>query len=164
MFVKKYIDKIGSKIKHGSLKVIFPNNEEFLFKGKEGIHGELILRSYKPILRTVLGGHLGFAEGYLKNEWDSPNLEKLLELMLQNLPNEFKPKSNLYKTYNRFIHFLRENTKIRAKKNIEYHYDIGNSFYEIWLDKSMTYSSALFKNDKENLYEAQRNKLSLIHI
>ena len=158
MFVKKYIDKIGSKIKHGSLKVIFPNNEEFLFKGKEGIHGELILRSYKPILRTVLGGHLGFAEGYLKNEWDSPNLEKLLELMLQNLPNEFKPKSNLYKTYNRFIHFLRENTKIRAKKNIEYHYDIGNSFYEIWLDKSMTYSSAIFKNDKENLYEAQRNK------
>ena len=111
MFVKKYIDKIGSKIKHGSLKVIFPNNEEFLFKGKEGIHGELILRSYKPILRTVLGGHLGFAEGYLKNEWDSPNLEKLLELMLQNLPNEFKPKSNLYKTYNRFIHFLRKNKK-----------------------------------------------------
>ena len=48
--------------------------------------------------------------------------------------------------------------EIRAKKNIEYHYDIGNSFYEIWLDKSMTYSSALFKNDKEDLYEAQRNK------
>ena len=44
--------------------------------------------------------------------------------MLQNLPNEFKAKSSLYKTYNRFIHFLRENTKIRAKKNIEYHYDM----------------------------------------
>jgi len=158
VFTKKYIYKIGSKIKQGSLKVTFPNNEEFLFKGKDGIHGELILKSYKPILRTVLGGHLGFAEGYLKNEWDSPNLEKLLELMLLNLPNEFKPKSKLYKKYNRFIHFLRENTKIRAKKNIEHHYDIGNSFYEIWLDQSMTYSSALFKNDEENLYQAQRNK------
>ena len=134
------------------------SNEEFLFKGRDGLHGELILKSYKPIFRTVVGGHLGFAESYLKNEWDSPNLENLLELMLQNLPNEFKAKSSLYKTYNRFIHFLRENTKIRAKKNIEYHYDIGNSFYEIWLDKSMTYSSAIFKNDKENLYEAQRNK------
>ena len=158
MFTKKYINKIGSKIKQGSLRVVFPNNEEFLFKGKDGLHGELILKSYKPILRTLVGGHLGFAESYLKNEWESPNLENLLELMLQNLPNEFKAKSNLYKTYNRFIHFLRKNTKIRAKKNIEYHYDIGNSFYEIWLDKSMTYSSALFKNDKEDLYEAQRNK------
>ena len=158
MFTKKYINKIGSKIKQGSLRVIFPNNEEFLFKGKDGLHGELILKSYKPILRTLVGGHLGFAESYLKNEWESPNLENLLELMLQNLPNEFKAKSNLYKTYNRFIHFLRKNTKIRAKKNIEYHYDIGNSFYEIWLDKSMTYSSALFKNDKEDLYEAQINK------
>ena len=147
MFTKKYINKIGSKIKQGSLRVVFPNNEEFLFKGRDGLHGELILKSYKPIFRTVVGGHLGFAESYLKNEWDSPNLENLLELMLQNLPNEFKAKSSLYKTYNRFIHFLRENTKIRAKKNIEYHYDIGNSFYEIWLDKSMTYSSALFKND-----------------
>ena len=151
MITKKYINKIGSKIKQGSLRVVFPNNEEFLFKGKNGLHGELILKSYKPIFRTVLGGHLGFAESYLKNEWDSPNLKNLLELMLQNLPNEFKAKSSLYKTYNRFIHFLRENTKIRAKKNIEYHYDIGNSFYEIWLDKSMTYSSALFKNDKEGL-------------
>ena len=108
MFTKKYINKIGSKIKQGSLRVVFPNNEEFLFKGRDGLHGELILKSYKPIFRTVVGGHLGFAESYLKNEWDSPNLENLLELMLQNLPNEFKAKSSLYKTYNRFIHFLRD--------------------------------------------------------
>ena len=118
MFTKKYINKIGSKIKQGSLRVVFPNNEEFLFKGRDGLHGELILKSYKPIFRTVVGGHLGVAESYLKNEWDSPNLENLLELMLQNLPNEFKAKSSLYKTYNRFIHFLRENTKIKNGINI----------------------------------------------
>ena len=78
--------------------------------------------------------------------------------MLKNLPNEFQPKSKLYKFYNRFIHFLRDNTKIRAKKNIEYHYDIGNSFYEIWLDKSMTYSSGIFQKENEDLYQAQKNK------
>ena len=158
IIVKRYINKIGSKIKFGKLIVVMPNGNEFIFKGKKGIEGKLILKSYKPIIRTILGGHLGFSESYLNHEWESPNLEKLLELMLRNLPNEFQPKSKVYKFYNRFIHFLRDNTKIRAKKNIEYHYDIGNSFYEIWLDKSMTYSSALFKNDRENLYEAQRNK------
>ena len=156
--VKRYINKIGSKIKFGKLIVVMPNGNEFIFKGKKGIEGKLILKSYKPIIRTILGGHLGFSESYLNHEWESPNLEKLLELMLKNLPNEFQPKSKLYKFYNRFIHFLRDNTKMRAKKNIEYHYDIGNSFYEIWLDKSMTYSSGIFQKENEDLYQAQKNK------
>ena len=156
--VKRYINKIGSKIKFGKLIVVMPNSNEFIFKGKQGIEGKLILKSYKPIIRTILGGHLGFSESYLNHEWESPNLEKLLELMLKNLPNEFQPKSKLYKFYNRFIHFLRDNTKMRAKKNIEYHYDIGNSFYEIWLDKSMTYSSGIFQKENEDLFQAQKNK------
>ena len=156
--VKRYINKIGSKIKFGKLIVVMPNGNEFIFKGKKGIEGKLILKSYKPIIRTILGGHLGFSESYLNHEWESPNLEKLLELMLRNLPNEFQPKSKVYKFYNRFIHFLRDNTKMRAKKNIEYHYDIGNSFYEIWLDKSMTYSSGIFQKENEDLYQAQKNK------
>ena len=156
--VKRYINKIGSKIKFGKLIVVMPNGNEFIFKGKEGIEGKLILKSYKPIIRTILGGHLGFSESYLNHEWESPNLEKLLELMLRNLPNEFQPKSKVYKFYNRFIHFLRDNTKMRAKKNIEYHYDIGNSFYEIWLDKSMTYSSGIFQKENEDLFQAQKNK------
>ncbi|MBJ65848.1 MAG: SAM-dependent methyltransferase [Rhodobiaceae bacterium] len=156
--VKRYINKIGSKIKFGKLIVVMPNGNEFIFKGKKGIEGKLILKSYKPIIRTILGGHLGFSESYLNHEWESPNLEKLLELMLRNLPNEFQPKSKVYKFYNRFIHFLRDNTKMRAKKNIEYHYDIGNSFYEIWLDKSMTYSSGIFQKENEDLFQAQKNK------
>ena len=158
IIVKRYINKIGSKIKFGKLIVVMPNGNEFIFKGKKGIEGKLILKSYKPIIRTILGGHLGFSESYLNHEWESPNLEKLLELMLKNLPNEFQPKSKLYKFYNRFIHFLRDNTKIRAKKNIEYHYDIGNSFYEIWLDNVMTYSSGIIQKENEELFQAQKNK------
>ena len=158
IIVKRYINKIGSKIKHGKLIVVMPNGNEFIFKGKKGIEGKLILKSYKPIIRTILGGHLGFSESYLNHEWESPNLEKLLELMLKNLPNEFQPRSKLYKLYNRFIHFLRDNTKMRAKKNIEYHYDIGNSFYEIWLDNVMTYSSGIIQKENEELFQAQKNK------
>jgi len=158
IIIKRYIDKIGSKIKFGKLIVVMPNGDVFIFKGKKGIEGKLILKSYKTIIRTILGGHLGFSESYLNHEWESPNLEKLLELMLKNLPNEFQPKSRLYKFYNRLVHFLRDNNKIRAKKNIEYHYDIGNSFYEIWLDKSMTYSSGIFQKENEDLFQAQKNK------
>ncbi len=158
IIIKRYINKIGSKIKFGKLIVVMPNGDVFIFKGKKGIEGKLILKSYKTIIRTILGGHLGFSESYLNHEWESPNLEKLLELMLKNLPNEFQPKSRLYKFYNRFVHFLRDNNKIRAKKNIEYHYDIGNSFYEIWLDKSMTYSSGIFQKENEDLFQAQKNK------
>jgi len=158
IIIKRYINKIGSKIKFGKLIVVMPNGDVFIFKGKKGIEGKLILKSYKTIIRTILGGHLGFSESYLNHEWESPNLEKLLELMLKNLPNEFQPKSRLYKFYNRFVHFLRDNNKMRAKKNIEYHYDIGNSFYEIWLDKSMTYSSGIFQKENEDLFQAQKNK------
>ena len=63
-----------------------------------------------------------------------------------------------FKTLNKFFHFLNSNSLKGSQKNIAAHYDLGNQFYELWLDKSMTYSSALFKNDKEDLYEAQRNK------
>jgi cyclopropane-fatty-acyl-phospholipid synthase len=78
--------------------------------------------------------------------------------MVTNLPEAFSPKSKAHLIYNRIIHFFRENTKSRAKKNIQYHYDLGNDFYKLWLDKTMTYSSAIFKDKKESLKEAQENK------
>ena len=100
-----------------------------------------------PILRSITSGHVGFAESYLKGEWTSSDLESLLEIMVTNLPEAFNAKSKIHLTYNRIIHFFRENTKSRAKKNIQYHYDLGNDFYKLWLDKTMTYSSAIFKNE-----------------
>ena len=80
----------------------------------------------------------------------------------EDLPEAFSAKSKIHLTYNRIIHFFRENTKSRAKKNIQYHYDLGNDFYKLWLDKTMTYSSAIFKNEKESLAEAQENKYQLL--
>ena len=88
--------------------------------------------------------------------------ESLLEIMVTNLPEAFSAKSKIHLIYNRIIHFFRENTKSRAKKNIQYHYDLGNEFYKLWLDKTMTYSSAIFQNEKESLKEAQENKYQLL--
>ena len=159
---KKYLSNIGKKISNGKLTITLPNNENLEFFGKGDLKSNLKLNSYMPILRTITSGHVGFAESYLKGEWTSSDLESLLEIMVTNLPEAFSAKSKIHLTYNRIIHFFRENTKSRAKKNIQYHYDLGNDFYKLWLDKTMTYSSAVFKNEKESLTEAQENKYQLL--
>ena len=159
---KKYLSDIGEKISNGKLTIILPNNESLEFFGRGDLKSNLKLNSYMPILRTIISGHVGFAESYLKGEWTSSDLESLLEIMVTNLPEAFSAKSKIHLTYNRIIHFFRENTKSRAKKNIQYHYDLGNDFYKLWLDKTMTYSSAIFKNEKESLAEAQENKYQLL--
>lgn len=159
---KKYLSDIGEKISNGKLTITLPNNESLEFFGKGDLESNLKLNSYMPILRTITSGHVGFAESYLKGEWTSSDLESLLEIMVTNLPEAFSAKSKIHLTYNRIIHFFRENTKSRAKKNIQYHYDLGNDFYKLWLDETMTYSSAIFKNEKESLTEAQENKYQLL--
>ena len=159
---KKYLSDIGEKISNGKLTITLPNNESLEFFGKGDLKSNLKLNSYMPILRTITSGHVGFAESYLKDEWTSSDLESLLEIMVTNLPEAFSAKSKIHLMYNRIIHFFRENTKSRAKKNIQYHYDLGNDFYKLWLDKTMTYSSAIFKNEKESLAEAQENKYQLL--
>ena len=159
---KKYLSDIGEKISNGKLTITLPNNESLEFFGKGDLKSNLKLNSYMPILRTITSGHVGFAESYLKGEWTSSDLESLLEIMVTNLPEAFSAKSKIHLMYNRIIHFFRENTKSRAKKNIQYHYDLGNDFYKLWLDKTMTYSSAIFKNEKESLAEAQENKYQLL--
>jgi cyclopropane-fatty-acyl-phospholipid synthase len=159
---KKYLSKIGNEIKTGTLTVTLPCGDTLVFSGKEGLSSDLKLNSYRPILKTIIGGHLGFSESYLKGEWTSSNLESFLEIMVTNLPDSFNARSKSYIYYNKIIHFFRENTKSRAKKNIMYHYDLGNDFYKIWLDKTMTYSSGLFKKDDESLSKAQENKYQLL--
>ena len=155
---KNYLSNIGQKITIGALTITLPNNENLKFSGKGDLKSNLKLNSYMPLIRTITSGHVGFAESYLKGEWTSSDLESLLEIMVTNLPEAFSPKSKAHQVYNRIIHFFRENTKSRAKKNIQYHYDLGNDFYKLWLDKTMTYSSAIFKNEKESLKDAQENK------
>ena len=155
---KNYLTNIGQKIIIGDLTITLPNNENLKFTGKGDLKSNLKLNSYMPLIRTIISGHVGFAESYLKGEWTSNDLESLLEIMVTNLPEAFSPKSKMHLAYNRIIHFFRENTKSRARKNIQYHYDLGNDFYKLWLDKTMTYSSGIFKDEKESLHRAQENK------
>ena len=122
---KKYLSNIGQKIITGSLTITLPNNENLEFSGKGDLKSNLKLNSFRPLMRTIISGHVGFAESYLKGEWTSSDLESLLEIMVTNLPESFSPKSKAHLIYNRIIHFFRENTKSRAKKNIWDHTELA---------------------------------------
>ena len=111
------------------------------------------------------GGLLGASEAYALNYWKSDNLTALFQIMLKNeeLMNSFESGfASFIKPINKFIHYTRSNTLTGSKKNILAHYDLSNEFYQLWLDKTMTYSSGFFTNKDSTLEEASIEKLDKI--
>jgi cyclopropane-fatty-acyl-phospholipid synthase len=152
---------VTARLQWGSVAVTLPNGRRIEIEGREpGKHGELIIKNYACLWRLVRTGNLGFAEGYLAHEWDTPDLPAVLEVFARNAD----AMSELYegkwwaKAAGRLAHALNRNTRAGARRNIHAHYDLGNAFYERWLDPSMTYSSAKFETVGQSLTDAQRNK------
>ncbi len=157
--------KFLSKIKFGELSVKFPSGNIKIFRGIKDDHkADLTINNYKFISKILKRKSVGFAESYMDGDFSSSNLTNLLLLAFKN-ENHFLEnlKSNIFfNIFSKFKHFLNENTKAQSKKNIEYHYDLGNKFYTKWLDTSMTYSSAYFEKETDNLFDAQLNKYNKI--
>jgi cyclopropane-fatty-acyl-phospholipid synthase len=110
-------------------------------------------------------GDIGFAESYIRGEWDSKDLKAILELAIRNRTILEKAiyGSWLGSILYRLKHWLRDNTKSGSRKNIHAHYDLGNAFYSLWLDPSMSYSSAWFSEGaKQTLADAQKSKIKRI--
>ena len=149
----------------GSLIIELPDKRQFLFSSENpGPEGVLLVRHKDFFTRLLREGENGFSESYMDEWWDTPDLLMLLDFMLANkiVVEGTLPGARLVRFYENFVHWLRSNTKRQAKKNISAHYDLGNKFYENWLDKTMTYSSALFDKKTKSLEDAQRNKYSRI--
>lgn len=110
--------------------------------------------------RVLAHGDIGFAESYLEGEWDSPQLSELLTLLARNRPvMQRAVYGSVWRLVgHRLMHLFRSNTRRGSRRNIEAHYDLGNDFYALWLDPSMTYSSALFAHEDQPLEAAQLNK------
>jgi len=150
-----------SGVTYGSLKINLPDGLEKNFRGNNfGPNAEMEIKDYSFIDSVITGGDVALGEGYIKNLWDSPNLEKLLTFFTLNahaLEDFFHAKK--FQAFLLFIKsFLSKNTKRGSKKNIQAHYDLGNEFYKLWLDESMTYSSAIFDDESFDLKEAQERK------
>lgn len=149
-------------IRVGRLAIRLPDGRAIRIEGREdGPDAILILHNWNLTSRILSGGTIGVAETYMDGDWDSPDMTGLLEFFLLNMDvgNRLaNGAQGLLRLIERFRHWMNSNTKFRAKKNISAHYDLGNSFYEQWLDETMTYSAALFEDGANDLPTAQKAK------
>tara|TARA_B100000886_G_C20399334_1_gene481848 strand:+ start:103 stop:1284 length:1182 start_codon:yes stop_codon:yes gene_type:complete len=155
-----FIDLL-SEAKCGRISVLKDKKELLSHIGsKKGPAAKIIIKSEKCIDDFFLKGDLGWAESYIEGNWDTPDLTDFLEWGALNFHEftRFMRGRWFVILYLRLRHMLNRNSKSGSKKNISFHYDLGNNFYKQWLDKSMTYSSAIFKNKNQDLYPAQINK------
>ncbi|MCH8489872.1 MAG: cyclopropane-fatty-acyl-phospholipid synthase family protein [Oceanicaulis sp.] len=153
------------KLRAGSLTVVLPDGTALRFDGsKPGHQARMDLASYAIVRKVLSGGDVGFAESYMDGDWTTPDLPSVLTVFSDNLDQ--MPSIATGGPVTRFMHWiyhrLRANTKRGARKNIEAHYDLGNEFYERWLDPSMTYSSARFPTGQTSLEDAQREKYAAL--
>lgn len=162
--IKKFLDAF-QHISCGRIKIILPNGNIYEFEGQiEGPKADIIIYDDRTILELVKRGDVGFAESYKESWWDSSDL---ISLFMFALKNEESLEKYIYGNFlNRFAsrisYLFNLNTLKGSKRNIHAHYDLGNSFYELWLDPSMTYSSAVFEEASGDLKSAQYRKYDRI--
>ncbi len=157
---KLFLNEV-KKFPYGSISIEWPNGiTNKIDADNYGPHAHLKIADNNVIKEIIHGGSVKFAELYMDKRISSENLTSLMHYCaLNNDQAEETFKISFLKyLHNKFLHFKNRNTKIQAKKNISYHYDLGNQFYRYWLDKSMTYSSAIFSNQYDKLELAQKNK------
>jgi cyclopropane-fatty-acyl-phospholipid synthase len=161
--LKKNIEKGLSKIQVNKIQVTYPDKSTSVF-GNSGSTVDLNINSWKMLWLAITRGDIGLAEGYFENHWSTSNLLELMEFFSLNVEyiSEISDGKNIFKVFTYIYHLRNKNSISGSKKNILAHYDLGNSFYQKWLDSTMTYSSAFFDNKKMTLAEAQENKYQRI--
>jgi cyclopropane-fatty-acyl-phospholipid synthase len=157
----RFLLAILSNLHCGRLTLTLPDGSQYQFSGAmSGPESDLTIHTESALRRLLHDGKMGFCEAFMDGEASSQSLPTLIELaVLHDKYLEDALKTNILKQAGlRLFHMLRRNNKLGSAKNIAHHYDIGNSFYEAWLDPTMTYSSAVFDSETDDLTTAQLNK------
>ncbi|WP_227269566.1 SAM-dependent methyltransferase [Roseobacter weihaiensis] len=153
--------QVAQKIKSGRLDIVLPDGRVFSASGtKPGPIAVLEVQNSDLFARLVREGYVGFSEAYMDGWWSTPDLQSFMDLVNADNDEMYNgyPGQKLIQMYERMRFWLQRNHKAQARKNISYHYDLGNDFYGLWLDDTMTYSSALFSTGQESLEAAQTAK------
>jgi cyclopropane-fatty-acyl-phospholipid synthase len=156
----------ASRIRVGRLDLTFPDGTRRTLGDPDSAeHGEIVIHDPAALTRMLVGGETGAGEAYVDGLWSSPDLTGVIRVGALN--REALSLSSGWlrapdQLRRRIAHRLRRNTRAKARRNIAAHYDLGNDFYRLWLDESMTYSSAVFASSDQSLADAQRNKYRLI--
>ncbi len=156
----KLVFKTLRQIKHGKLTLINHDGKKYLFcEEDKSLNVELKINKPGLTFEIISKGSIGLAEAYMRGDFETNNLSNLIELTAKNIKIIYK-FSGIFDFL--FINYLKniflKNKKKNSKEYISRHYDLGNEFFSLWLDKTLTYSSAIFENEKNNLEEAQINK------
>ena len=154
-----------SNIRKGSVTIVTPEEKFLKYTGiEEGEHVSIRINEWRFCEDIFMKGDIGLGESYISGYWDCGNINNLIKFGIENY-NELERviKGSLLKIlFFRIKHFLNRNSRKGSLKNVHAHYDIGNEFYQLWLDSSMTYSSAIFNSTDEELLSAQENKYERI--
>ena len=147
----------------GSLTVRFPDGVSRRF-GRGEPHAEIALANWNVCEAALKSGDIGFGATYIAGDWTTPDLLALMNVMVANRNTI---EAVIYGTWwgrllYRVRHLMRRNTRTGSKKNIHAHYDIGNTFYRLWLDESMTYSSALFADGMRAADASARDDFAML--
>lgn len=161
-------EKFLKKLDHlawGSLTVTTPDGKSYTFSGdQEGEEADIILHSWDVVPNVAMHGDIGFAEDYRDGKWSTSGLRALLIVAAKNghAVQDYIQGNFWGRIFARVSYLFKQNTIRNSRKNIHAHYDIGNEFYKLWLDKTMTYSAALFTDEDEDLEVAQLQKYKRI--
>ncbi|MBU2606318.1 MAG: cyclopropane-fatty-acyl-phospholipid synthase family protein [Alphaproteobacteria bacterium] len=145
----------------GQLLFRLPDGRELVFRNAEsGPQAEIVIHDYSFIKRALSGGDVGFAEAYMDSQWSTPDLTAVLRFFSANFEaaGQLARGGMIMRWANMVRHLFNRNSKAGARRNIMAHYDLGNEFYGLWLDPSMTYSSAMFESPNQSLQQAQQVK------
>jgi len=151
------------RLEHGAMRLECPDGNVLQF-GDDSAPVTLKLHNWEPCIAVMKSGDIGFAESFISQQWQTDDLTGLLKLFIHN---RNALETAIYGTWwgslvYRIRHLLNRNSRSGSRRNIHAHYDIGNRFYRLWLDPSMTYSSALFSNPQASLQAAQTAKYERI--
>ena len=153
--------KLLLRLKHGTLTVKLPDGSVQRFGNGESPMASLHLLNWNVCSAALKSGDIGFAESFIAGDWTTPHLTELLRVLIINRK---EVEDVIYGTWlgrfaYRIKHLLNRNTKANSQKNIHAHYDLGNAFYELWLDGTMNYSSAIFETPETSMKDAQHAKV-----
>lgn len=154
--------KLLQRLSHGTLMVQMPGGATQCFGNGELPHAAITLKNWNVCGAALRSGDIGFAESYIAGDWTTPSLTDLLKVFISNRKDveDVVYGSWAGRLLYRIKHLLNRNTKANSQKNIHAHYDLGNAFYELWLDGTMNYSSALFEGDlNQPMRDAQHAKV-----
>lgn len=152
------LSRVLRRLQCGTLTVVLPDGQNVTHRtGVSGPEAVLLLHRWRGLARLLTSGGIGFAEAYMAGDWSSPDVTALLELAARNQPERPPLEAIAWpvRRLHRLQHRARANTPEGSRRNIEQHYDLSNDFYARWLDASMSYSSALFRDAGQSLEDAQ---------